>query len=189
MKEEQSQQVYVVDDDERFRNSLCYLLEENNLNPVPFSSAEHFLDNLPPANRGCLLLDLRMTGISGLELQAELKNRKFRIPIIFISGHGDIQTAVHAVKLGAFDFIEKPFKNDQLIQLTIKALNSGSVDLQKLSPRETEVFDHLVEGQISKTIAAEIGISERTVEFHRGNIMKKLNASTLAELISLSKVD
>lgn len=181
--------VYVVDDDESFRSSVSYLLELNGFAPCQYESGEQFLDNLPASYEGCALIDLRMAGMSGLELQGKLKDENVRLSLIFISGHGDIQSAVLAVKRGAFDFIEKPFANDDLIKLIKSAINGSSAKLRALSPREAEVFELVVEGLVSKTIAERLNISERTVEFHRSNMMKKLGAFTLADLIVISKGD
>ena len=191
-------QVFVVDDDESVRDAVELLLETVDLPVMTFANANEFLDWYSPDVRGCLVLDIRMPGMSGLELQSELKRRDIAIPIVFITGHGDIPMAVEAMREGAVDFIRKPFRDQELLDRVNEALDIEQVqhrrnaDLQsvldaidELTPREREVFDRVCEGQANKVIAIELGISERTVEIHRGQVMRKTEARSLAELVRI----
>lgn len=190
--------VHVVDDDEGFRNSLKSLLESCNLAVETYADAEEFLARYVPNRPGCLLLDVRMPKMSGLQLQEELQKRQIRVPLVFITAHGDVAMAVTAVRRGALDFIEKPFDDEALIGLIRDALDKDAQDRQaserqmdlgarlaSLSARELDVLDRVVDGRLNKIIAEELGISVKTVEFHRRRIMDKLRAKTAAELVTL----
>ncbi len=187
--------IYIVDDDEDFRNSMQWLLESANHNVVTFSSARSFLDEFN-GETGCMLLDVRMPEINGLALQQIMQERNIQIPIIVISGHGDIQMAVSAMKQGALDFLEKPFDGDVLLRLVNKALtkankarleNSEVQEIQNcfasLSRREKEVMGLVVAGNANREIAEELDISPKTVEVHRSRVMSKMRAGSLAVLV------
>jgi len=187
--------VYVVDDDDAVRDALSMLFRTAGLRVETFPSAVAFLQckKLEPVS--CLVLDIRMPGLTGLALQEALGERKLRIPIIFITGHGDIPMAVEAVKKGAYDFIEKPFDDYQLLCQVLNALDSGaggtreestgSERLALLTEREREVLDLVLAGKPSRQVATELFISVKTVEFHRARIMQKLNVRSAAELFRL----
>ena len=190
--------VHVVDDDEGFRNSLRSLLESCDMTVETYADAEEFLARYAPNQPGCLLLDVRMPKMSGLQLQEELQKRQIRVPLVFITAHGDVAMAVTAVRRGALDFIEKPFDDEALIGLIRDALDKDAQDreaserqmdfgarLASLSARERSVLDRVVEGRLNKTIAEQLGISVKTVEFHRKRIMSKLRAKTATELVNL----
>lgn len=190
--------VYVVDDDEPVRDAIGLLLESVDIRFETFGTAQSFLDAYTPERTGCLVLDIRMPGMSGLELQDHLKARNAPIPIIFITGHGDIPMAVEAMKKGAVDFIRKPFRDQDLLDRIHEALNEDAdhrqqfADLEsirnrvaKLTPRETEVFERVAEGQANKVVAIDLNISERTVEIHRSQVMQKTEARTLADLVRM----
>jgi len=188
--------VYVVDDQPVIRKALRFLLESVPLPVETFASAEEFL-HLPRLPRnGCLLLDIRLDGMDGMELHRVLKSKHCGIPVIFITGHGDVQTAVEAIKAGAFDFIEKPFNDHELlakIRLALRHQESAGGAWEKkteflqridtLSKREREVLQEMVAGHLNKEMAHEMGISRKTVEIHRANVFRKLNMDSLAELI------
>jgi two-component system, LuxR family, response regulator FixJ len=193
--------VFVVDDDEAVRGGLRRLLESVSLNVETYESAQMFLDNYHRERHGCLVLDVRMPGMGGLDLQAQLAKQGIRLPIIILTGHADVPIAVSALKAGAIDLIEKPFNGQMLldrIQYAIQqdtearrqSAEKSEIDrrLAQLTPREREVMKMMVDGKASKVIAIDLSISERTVEFHRANIMKKMQARTLAELIQMSHV-
>lgn len=190
--------VHVVDDDEGFRNSLRSLLESCDLAVQTYADAEEFLTRYVSDRPGCLLLDVRMPKMSGLQLQDELQKRQIRVPLVFITAHGGVAMAVAAVRRGALDFIEKPFDDEALIGLIRDALDKDAQDRQtterqidlgarlaSLSARERDVLDRVVDGRLNKIIADELGISVKTVEFHRKRIMEKLRARTVAELVNL----
>ena len=190
--------VFVVDDDESVRDAIGFLLESVDITHTDFASADDFLEHYDSNEKGCLVLDIRMPGMSGLDLQAELLARDAQIPIIFITGHGDIPMAVEAMRRGAVDFIRKPFRDQELLDRIHEALNLDSErrqdadDIQsarqligELTPRETEIFERVCLGQANKVIAIELGISERTVEIHRSQVMHKTGARSLAELVRL----
>lgn len=190
--------VYVVEDDSSLRDALVGLLESVNYKVMPFQNAELFLQNYAPNANECLVLDIRMPKMSGLELQKILKEKKIVIPIVFISGHGDIEMAVTAIKEGAIDFITKPFRHQQLLDVVNKALAIDLVEKkkqkkitdlaqlkQRLTARELEVMDKMLYGKLSKEIGEELGISPNTVDTHRANILKKMEISSLSELIQL----
>jgi FixJ family two-component response regulator len=166
-----------------------------------FATAREFLDAYEAGSPGCLLLDIRMPGMSGLELQAELRRRQLDLPVIVLTGHGDVKVAVHAMKAGAVDFIEKPFNNEFLLQAVQKAvadnLRSGSgrvrrqeiaQRLEALTARERQVLDIVVAGETNKGVARVLGISEKTVEIHRAKVMEKMHAKSLAELVRMAAV-
>jgi two-component system response regulator FixJ len=188
--------VYLVDDDEAVRDSLGFLFRSVGLDSVVFGSALAFLESYDPARHACLVADIRMPGMSGLELQERLNERRATIPIIFITGHGDVPMAVNAMKSGAADFIQKPFRDQELIDRIHKALESDKVNRERraesnkilarialLTPRENEVMQRVVKGQANKVIAMDLGVSQRTVELHRARVMRKLKMRSLAELV------
>jgi FixJ family two-component response regulator len=188
--------VYVVDDDEALRDALGMLFRTAGLKVETFASAVAFLQRAKPVQPACLVLDIRMPGLSGTVLQDELIERGMRIPIIFISGHGDIPMAVEAVKKGAYDFIEKPFDDYQLLCQVLNALEQpaegaragqdrNAERLALLSEREREVLDLVLAGVPNRRIAGELFISMKTVEFHRARIMQKLEVGSAAELFRL----
>jgi len=192
------QQVFLVDDDEAVRDAVQLMLSVSGLQVRSFASAESFLHHYRPEYSGCLLLDIRMPGISGLKLQEVLQARNIRLPIIFITAHGDIPTAVDAVKRGAVEFIEKPFDDYRLLCLTLDALELDAqthrdrmaqaaleARLAALTRREHQVLDKMLAGKSNAAIAEELFISNRTVEFHRHRIMQKLEVGTLGELFRL----
>ncbi|MSQ65231.1 MAG: response regulator transcription factor [Limnohabitans sp.] len=191
--------VYVVDDDEAVRDSLQWLLEGKDYRVRCFDSAETFLSRYDPREVACLLVDIRMPGISGLELQDRLIERKSPLPIVFITGHGDVPMAVTTMKKGAMDFIPKPFKEDELLSVVERMLDQAreafadfqlaanrDALLSKLTARETQVLERIVAGRLNKQIADDLGISIKTVEAHRANIMEKLNAKTVADLLKIA---
>ena len=191
--------VYVVDDDEAVRDSLQWLLEGKVYRVRCFDSAETFLSRYDPREVACLLVDIRMPGISGLELQDRLIERKSPLPIVFITGHGDVPMAVTTMKKGAMDFIPKPFKEEELLSVVERMLDQAReafADFQhaanrdalmgKLTARESQVIERIVAGRLNKQIADDLGISIKTVEAHRANIMEKLNANTVADLLKIA---
>jgi len=188
--------VYVVDDDDAVRDSLHWLLEASRYRVVGYDSAEKFLADYDPAAIAVAILDVRMPGMSGLELQEALLARKATLPIIFITGHGDVPMAVTTMKRGAVDFIEKPFDQAALKALVERMLAEararaseverqrlGEALLGRLTPREQQVLERIVAGRLNKQIADDLGISIKTVEAHRANIMDKMNANTVADLM------
>ncbi|MCS6945383.1 MAG: response regulator [Sutterellaceae bacterium] len=190
--------VYVVDDDEAVRDSLQYLLEASHFQVRTFASAEAFLDAFDPQAIAVLILDVRMPGKSGLQLQDELLARKAQLPIVFITGHGDVPMAVSTMKKGAADFIEKPFNQADLKHLVERLLvrareqaaaaerqRINAALLAKLTPREQQVLERIVAGRLNKQIADDLGIAIKTVEAHRANIMDKLQANTVADLMRI----
>jgi len=190
--------VYIVDDDEGVRNSLRFLLKSVDLPSRALSSAREFLDSYVTDQPGCLVLDVRMPGMSGLELQQQLNLRGAVIPVIFITGHGDVPMAVEAMQHGAFDFLQKPFRDQDLIERIRRALQrdarSRSVltqharireRLASLTPREHEMLALMIRGLANKVMAAELGVSQRTVEIHRARVMEKSGAGSLAQLVRM----
>lgn len=192
------QKVYVIDDDPELRDLLTWLLASVNIAAENYASAEQFLQDYEPGQPGCIVLDLRMPGMSGLRLFDHLRALGHHCPIIILTGHGDIAMAVRAMREGAFDFIEKPFSEQQLLeriqdalaldrqqqaQLTVIAEIKERLAL--LTPRERDVLDLLLEGKINKAIAVELGINERTVETHRYNVMEKMKVKSLGELLRM----
>ncbi|NIO42908.1 MAG: response regulator [Burkholderiales bacterium] len=193
--------VYIVDDDEGVRDGFGLLMDTVNQPYEVFESGVEFLEAYHPDMRGCLVLDIRMPRMSGLELQEKLKERESLLPVIFITGHGDIPMAVDAMRRGALDFIRKPFREQSLLDRINEALDieagkrkflddrqQALVKLKSLSERERQVFELVASGQMNKAIAMDLNISERTVEAHRAQIMKKLNIRTLAQLVRI-KID
>ncbi len=193
--------VYVVDDDEAIRRFLRGLIPSVGLRVETYATAQEFLDAYQAGSPGCLLLDIRMPDISGLELQAELKRRGIDLPVIILTGHGDVRVAVHAMKAGAVDFIEKPFNNDLLLHGIQKAiadsLRSGVTRVRRqeilqrrdtLTAREREVLGMVVAGETNKGVARQLGISEKTVEIHRAKVMEKMQAKSLANLVRITSV-
>jgi FixJ family two-component response regulator len=191
--------VYVVDDDEAVRDSLQWLLEGKDYRVRCFESAESFLSRYDAREIACLIVDIRMSGMTGLELQDRLIERRSPLPIVFITGHGDVPMAVNTMKKGAMDFIQKPFNEESLATLVERMLahardafsehqQSASRDalISKLTGREAQVLERIVAGRLNKQIADDLGISIKTVEAHRANIMEKLNANTVADLLKIA---
>ena len=191
--------VYVVDDDEAVRDSLQWLLEGKDYRVRCFDSAESFLSRYDAREVACLIVDIRMGGMNGLELQNRLLEHHSPLPIVFITGHGDVPMAVDTMKKGAMDFIQKPFKEDQLLRLVERMLEhakgaftehqlaaSRDALLSKLTLRESQVLERIVAGRLNKQMADDLGISIKTVEAHRANIMEKLNANTVADLLKIA---
>lgn len=200
--QDESQRVFVVDDDDAMRDSLVWLLESHGLGVRAFGSAEAFLAASPETMRGCLVLDVRMPGMSGLELYDRLIARGVRLPVLFVTGHGDVPMAVSALKKGAADFIEKPFSDEEILRLVRNCLEAEQAQCVKdreqserrarlaaLTPREREVMDRVVAGKLNKQIADELGISLKTVEVHRARVMAKMAVGSLAELVSAVLAD
>jgi FixJ family two-component response regulator len=192
--------VFIVDDDPSVRKSLVRLITSVGLAAQAFPSAQDFSNN--PAHEGpaCLVLDVRMPGLSGLDLQAELMRRRRLIPIIFITGHGDVPMSVRAMKAGAVDFLEKPFNDQELVDAIHKALAQDQqakiaqskiselkTRMATLTPRENEVFRWVVRGFLNKQIAYELELSEKTVKVHRARVMKKMSANSLASLVRMAQ--
>ena len=197
--------VFVVDDDEAVCDALGMLLRASGMRVETFNSAQAFLNVYRPQRAGCLLLDIRMPGMSGLDLQDELHKRRYAIPIIFLTGHGDVPLAVRALKRGAIDFIEKPHEEERLVLAVANALHADAekrreqwkvtptgttgsdlnARLATLSEREREVMEHMLTGKLTRQIAETLCISVKTVEFHRARIREKLGAVSQAHLLSL----
>jgi len=188
--------VYVIDDDEAVRDSLGILLESVGLAHEVYGSALDFLDAYDPDRHACIVSDIRMPGMSGLELQQRLLESHSEAPLIFITGHGDVPMAVTAMKRGAADFIQKPFRDQELIDRIHQALEQDRARraarreereirerIKTLTPREAEVMERVVSGQANKVIAMDLGVSQRTVELHRARVMRKLRMRSLAELV------
>jgi FixJ family two-component response regulator len=191
--------VYVIDDDASLREALGSLFRSVGLRVQVFASAAELLQSELPAVPSCLVLDIRLPGLSGLDLQTTLANTDIRIPIIFMTGHGDIPMSVRAMKAGAIDFLTKPFRDQDMLDAVTMALERdrqrrsderGVSDLralfESLTPREREVMAFVTDGLMNKQIAGEIGISEITVKIHRGNVMKKMGARSLADLVRMA---
>jgi FixJ family two-component response regulator len=190
--------VFVVDDDQAMRNSLKWLIETVGMSVETYASADEFIEKYSPERPGCLLLDVRMPGMSGLELQEYLAEQKIKIPVIMITGHGDVPMSVRAMKAGAVDFIEKPF-NDELLLESIRSALQIDADqritqaershiatrLAQLTPREHEVMEMVTDGKANKEIASALGVSSKTVEAHRARVMEKMEASSLARLVKM----
>jgi FixJ family two-component response regulator len=190
--------VFVVDDDEPVRDAIAMLLDTVDIPHETYPTAQAFLEAYDRSRSGCLVLDIRMPGMSGLELQQKLRELEAPIPIVFITGHGDVPMAVEAMKRGAVDFIRKPFRDQELLDRVHEALQIDAgqraevADLEDirgkiatLTPREREVFDRVAEGQANKVVAIDLNISERTVEIHRSQVMHKTGARSLADLVRM----
>lgn len=190
--------VFVVDDDDAVRTSLRLLLKSVGLPVETFGSAQEFLDGFDADRAGCLVLDIRMPGMSGLELQQKLNEMHAIIPIVFITGHGDVPMAVEAMQHGAVDFIQKPFRDQDLIDRINQALEKDKENraglkerdairrrMGQLTPREKEVLDLVTQGKANKVIAGDLNVSQRTVEIHRARVMEKMGASSLAHLVRM----
>lgn len=193
--------VHVVDDDEAMRDSMAFLLRAENFQVQTYADAADFLTALPQIKVGCVVTDVRMPGMSGIELLQRLRELKVSLPVIVVSGHGDVPLAVEAMKTGALDFIEKPFDDDVFLRAVRMALSAHAVDsqrqaqkaainsrLESLSNREREVLEGLVAGHPNKTIAYDLGISPRTVEIYRANVMEKMQARSLSDLVRMALV-
>jgi two-component system, LuxR family, response regulator FixJ len=191
--------VYVIDDDAAMRDSLNFLLEAAGFDVTMFDTATKFLNVLPRLDFGCVVSDVRMPGIDGIELLKRMKALTSRFPIVIITGHGDVPLAVEAMKLGAVDFLEKPFEDDRLIAMidaAIRQSDSAARDqavtrdlaarIASLSPRERQVMDGLIAGLSNKLIARDYDISPRTIEVYRANVMTKMQANSLSELVRLA---
>ncbi len=191
--------IYVIDDDDAVRQSLEFLLKTTGMTVRGFEHAKAFLDILPQVQHGCVITDVRMPGMSGIDLLSRLKDSNPNLPVVVITGHGDISLAVEAMKIGAIDFLEKPFDDDHLIAAVRAALNrdAGVVKrkaelgeitekLAALSNRERQVLDGLVAGKANKSIAFDLGISPRTVEIYRANVMTKMAANSLSDLVRMA---
>ena len=191
--------VHVIDDDEAVRSSLEFLLRTANIDVRAYDSAVSFLTNFKPTDRGCIIMDVRMPEMSGIELLRRLRDMSIEIPVIVITGHGDISLAVEAMKVGAIDFLEKPFEDDRVLAAIGFALDRSQEEgarsveriqarerLAQLSQRERQVLDGLVAGSANKTIAFDLGISSRTVEVYRANVMTKMEANSLSELVRMA---
>jgi FixJ family two-component response regulator len=190
--------VFIVDDDEPVRDSLKMLMRSVGLSAETFSGAAEFLEAYDPDRPGCLVLDIRMPGMSGMELQEKLNEIHAILPIIFITGHGDVPMAVKAIQYGAADFIQKPFRDQDLLDRINKAIEQDASNraqlletrdieerLSNLTPREKEVLELIVDGRPNKVIAADLEVSQRTVEIHRARVMDKMRASSLAHLVRM----
>jgi two-component system response regulator FixJ len=190
--------VFVVDDDPGVLDSMALLLRSVGLEAATYESANEFLGDYDPERPGCLVLDVRMPGMSGLQLQELLQARGSTLPIIFVTAHGDVPMAVRAVKAGAVDFIQKPFRDQELIDKIQRALKENERlrrefsqhdeilgRLAKLTPREKEVMDLVIEGKANKVVAQKLGLSQRTVEIHRARVMEKMEAGSVAELVRM----
>lgn len=190
--------VYIVDDNSAVRDAVRWLVQQVGLKPKTYNSAQEFLDAFNPDMRGCLVLDIRMPGMSGLELQDRLEKLESKLPIIIITGHGDIPITVRAMKAGAYEFLQKPFNDQALLDSIQGGLDKyeliwqqedkrklASQSLASLTPREREVLELLRQGKSNKLIARELNLSVRTVEGHRANIVEKVETKSLGQLIEL----
>jgi len=193
--------VHVIDDDEAMRKSLAFLLGTAKVEVRTYESASLFLESLPKIKSGCVVTDVRMPGMSGIDLLKRLRQLKFAMPVIVITGHGDVPLAVEAMKEGAVDFLEKPFDDEILLAAIRAALAEGATDVERqagrasihdklaaLSTRERQVLEGLVAGHPNKTIAFDLGISPRTVEIYRANVMTKMEAASLSDLVRMALV-
>ena len=191
--------VVLVDDDQSVRDALQWLIESMDLPVETYTSAHEFLESFDPERPGCLVLDVRMPGMSGIELQKRLLAADSTLPIIFITGHGDVPLAVQAIRAGALDFIEKPFRDQDLLDRIQQALDQEAARrshqretaeirerFERLTQREHEVLELVVRGEANKVIANRLGVSQRTVEIHRANVMRKTGAESLASLVRMA---
>jgi FixJ family two-component response regulator len=192
--------VYVIDDDPSIRKALSRLLKSIGMQTVTFATAEEFLNHTLPDLLSCIIADVRMPGLSGLELQRILAERKSRIPIVFITGHGDIPMAVRAMKAGAISFLGKPFNDEKLLDAVQQAIESHAqtrqtsaniAEIQQradlLSPREREVMNLVVTGMLNKNSGQKLGVTEKTIKVHRARVMRKMQAHSLVELVHLAE--
>jgi FixJ family two-component response regulator len=192
--------VYIVDDDRSSRQSLEFLIKSSGLKVQAFASSREFLVFPHPVLPACLVLDVRMPGLTGLQLQEELIKMRVDIPIIFMTGHGDIPMSVQAMKAGAVEFLTKPFREDEMLRAITQALERDRVALgerfelaelsrrhARLTPREREVMAYVVTGLLNKQVAGELGTSEKTIKAHRGQVMQKMQAASLADLVRMSE--
>jgi FixJ family two-component response regulator len=192
--------VYIVDDDAGIGRALCRLVRAIGLDAVAFSSAQAFLDHPRSTGPACLILDVRMPGLGGLDLQARLGEARHTLPIVFVTGHGSVPTSVRAMKGGAVDFLQKPFNEDELIAAVHRALAlsrqahsvataRAEIDrrVRTLTPREREVMVLVVKGLLNKQIAGELGAAEKTVKVHRGRVMHKMQANSVADLVHMAE--
>ncbi|HEU5067534.1 MAG TPA: response regulator FixJ [Sphingomicrobium sp.] len=199
MSDDELRLVHLVDDDEAIRRSVGFMLKTSGYHVRTYESGVELLKSCPNLETGCILLDIRMPGMDGLELQAALKDKGVTLPVVIMTGHGDVSLAVHAMKAGAVDFIEKPFEKAVLLSAiehgverlkrsaaTLDRADEAAVKLQALTPREREVLDGLAKGLPNKTIAYDLGISPRTVEIHRANVMSKLGVRSLSEALRIA---
>jgi two-component system response regulator FixJ len=193
--------IHVIDDDDAVRDSLSFLLRAAGMTVTTYESATAFADGLANVAGGCIVTDIRMPGLSGVDLLKRLNQDSIRLPVIVITGHGDVPLAVEAMKLGAVDFLEKPFDDDHLLAAIRSALDRHGDDdkraerevafrerLESLSAREQQVLDGLLAGHPNKTIAYDLGISARTVEVYRANVMTKMKAGSLSELVRMAMI-
>ena len=191
--------VFIIDDDPAVRDALAVLVRSVGLRTQTYATAHEFLDTYDPVSPGCLVLDIRMPGMGGLELQEELDARRIRLPVIVVTGHGDMQTAVRAMKAGALDCFAKPFNDQELLDCIHRAIRrDGEVRkesarrseiesrMAQLSPREREVMEGIVAGKTNQTIADELGVTKKTIDAHRAKVMEKTETRSLAELVELS---
>src|SRR3954453_9853532 len=191
--------IYVIDDDEALRDSLKFLLDSSGFGVTLFDNAQSFLDVLPGLAFGCVVSDIRMPGLDGIELLKWMKAQQSRFPVLIMTGHGDVPLAVEAMKLGAVDFLEKPFEDDRLTTMIESAIRQAepaakseaiaqdlSARVASLSPRERQVMEGLIAGLSNKLIAREYDISPRTIEVYRANVMTKMQANSLSELVRLA---
>ncbi len=190
--------VYVVEDDEAVRDSLQLLLKTEGYQVASYPEAASFLEAWSPSLNGCIVLDIRMPGMSGMDLQKELVSRGSELPIIFVTGHGDVPLAVEAMQLGAVDFVQKPYRDQELLDKIRKAMELDAqrqdVRLEKqeiqrrmdsLTPREREIMEMMIDGNANKVIAIDLNISQRTVEIHRSRVMQKMGTHSLAQLVRM----
>jgi len=200
MGERSNATVFVVDDDAAVRRSLERLIRTVGLDVVTFSTAQEFLEHGPLDGPGCLVLDVRMPGLSGLDLQEKLTDAGFSVPVIIMTGHGTIPMSVRAMKAGAVDFLQKPFDEQVLLDAVNQALERDRETrkteaqrlealrrMEALTPREREVFEQVVRGLLNKQIAAELGASEKTIKVHRARVMQKMEAGSLADLVRMAE--
>lgn len=185
--------VFIVDDDTQIRQSLQWLFESMHFSVKCYNSASNFLDNYSPLFRGCLILDVRMPNMSGLELLEELKSRNNHLPVIIITGHGDVPMAVRAMKAGAIDFISKPFNDQELLEkiqhAILKNTKNVAIDTSKylasLTARERDVLNLVIDGKKNKQISEELGIAISTVQLHRAKVMEKMHVKNIAQLVKI----
>ncbi|OZG72905.1 DNA-binding response regulator [Hahella sp. CCB-MM4] len=195
---ELNQTVYVVEDDEPVRDSLLLLLKAEGYATKGYESAHAFLEEDVVSLSGCLILDIRMPGMTGMELHKKLLEMGCAIPVIFVTGHGDVAMAVEAMKLGAVDFVQKPYREEDLLDKVKQALTMDAEQqealkykeklqqrIESLTPREREIMDMMIEGNANKVIAIELDISQRTVEIHRSRVMQKMGTHSLAQLVQM----